>query len=66
MAIYCAVNALDAIWGYKNERYGYFGWAAARLDDVLNFIPGCLVAFSDALMERFSPVMASWRRQGNT
>jgi len=52
--------------GVANERYRYFGWAAARLDDVLNVIPAHLVAFSDALMGQFSPAMASWRQQGNT
>jgi len=66
VVIYRAVNTLDAMWGYKNERYRYFGWAAARLDDVLNFIPARLVAFSYALMGQFSPAMASWRQQGNT
>lgn len=36
---YKAVNTMDSMVGYKNERYRYFGTAAARLDDVLNFIP---------------------------
>jgi adenosylcobinamide-phosphate synthase len=66
VVIYRAVNTLDAMWGYKNERYRDFGWAAARLDDVLNFIPARLVAFSYALMGQFSPAMASWQQQGHT
>jgi adenosylcobinamide-phosphate synthase len=66
VVIYRAVNTLDAMWGYKNERYRDFGWAAARLDDALNFIPARLVAFSYALMGQFSPAIASWRQQGNT
>lgn len=37
-------NTLDAMWGYKNSRFYYFGWAAARLDDVLAFVPARLVA----------------------
>ncbi len=36
---YKAVNTMDSMIGYKNERYLYFGRAAAKLDDVLNFIP---------------------------
>ncbi len=41
---YKAVNTMDSMVGYKNDRYRYFGTAAARLDDVLNFIPARLSA----------------------
>ena len=45
---YKAVNTLDSMIGHRTERYQYFGWASARLDDVLNWIPArisglCLV-----------------------
>lgn len=47
---YKAVNTLDSMVGYKNERYRYFGWAAARVDDVANFLParitGLIIAVS--------------------
>ena len=37
--LYKAVNTMDSMVGYKNDRYLYFGRAAARLDDALNFLP---------------------------
>ena len=37
--VYKAVNTLDSTFGYTNERYVRFGWAAARLDDAVNFLP---------------------------
>jgi len=36
---YKAINTLDSMVGYKNKRYIDLGWAAARLDDIVNFIP---------------------------
>ncbi|WP_187118891.1 adenosylcobinamide-phosphate synthase CbiB [Bacillus marasmi] len=41
---YRAVNTLDSMVGYKNEKYINLGWASARLDDVANFIPARLTA----------------------
>ncbi|WP_333652709.1 adenosylcobinamide-phosphate synthase CbiB [Dissulfurispira sp.] len=36
---YKAINTLDSMVGYKNDKYKNFGWAAARLDDIANYIP---------------------------
>lgn len=41
---YKAVNTMDSMVGYKNDRYFYLGRAAAKLDDVVNFIPARLAA----------------------
>ena len=42
--LYKAVNTMDSMLGYKNERYLYFGRAAAKMDDLFNFIPSRITA----------------------
>ncbi|MFK4763236.1 adenosylcobinamide-phosphate synthase CbiB [Desulfobaculum sp. SPO524] len=42
--VYKAVSTLDSMWGYMTPRYRQFGWAAARLDDVLAWAPARLTA----------------------
>ncbi len=41
---YKSINTMDSMVGYKNDRYRYFGWAAARLDDLANYLPSRLAA----------------------
>lgn len=41
---YKAINTMDSMVGYKNEKYLYFGWAAAKLDDVANYLPSRIAA----------------------
>jgi len=57
------VNTMDAMWGYKTPRLYYFGWAAARLDDVLNYIPARLTALTYALLGKTRTALRCWARQ---
>ena len=50
---YRAANTLDAMIGHKSARYLRFGWAAARLDDVLNLLPARVTALATALAAPF-------------
>lgn len=43
--VYKAVNTMDSMLGYKNDKYMYFGRFAAKLDDVVNFIPARISAY---------------------
>src|SRR5579871_3146203 len=52
IAGYKAINTLDSMIGHRSERYLYFGWAAARIDDVANFIPARLTGLLFALAGR--------------
>ncbi|MCY4300905.1 MAG: adenosylcobinamide-phosphate synthase CbiB [Aestuariivita sp.] len=54
---YKAINTADSMIGYQNTRYAEFGWAAARLDDVLNFVPSRLTA---VLISLNSGMLLDW------
>lgn len=61
--LYRLANTLDAMWGYKTSQYYYFGWAAARLDDLLNYMPARLTALTYALLGNTKKALHAWRTQ---
>jgi adenosylcobinamide-phosphate synthase len=54
---YKAINTLDSMIGHRSERHLWFGWAAARIDDIANFIPARLTGLLFALVASH-PVVA--------
>lgn len=60
--VYRLSNTLDAMWGYKNSRFRHFGWAAARWDDVLNYLPARLTALAFVLIGNSSSALQGWRQ----
>ena len=61
VVLYRLCNTLDAMWGYRNDRYEQFGKVSARVDDLLNLIPARLTALSYAIAGDFNNAMKSWR-----
>ena len=65
---YKAVNTMDSMVGYKNEKYLYFGRVAAKLDDLVNYIPARLTGLAFAVAACLIPGMSGknafkiWRR----
>lgn len=57
--IYKVVNTADSMIGYRTPKHAQFGWAAARLDDVLNWVPARLTALLIAVVTGTLP---HWRR----
>ena len=60
---YKAINTMDSMVGYKNEKYLYFGRAAAKLDDVANYIPSRLAALLWIMAAAFTrnDAKGAWR-----
>lgn len=60
LLIYKTVNTLDSMVGYRNDKYRSFGWASARLDDMLNWLParlaGLIIALAALVAARGRPV----------
>ncbi len=58
-------NTLDAMWGYRTPRLVFFGWAAARLDDLANWVPARLTALTYALCGDRRVAIECWRTQAH-
>jgi len=63
VVLYRLANTLDALWGYRNKKYLYFGRFAARFDDLLNLIPARLTALSYCLVGAWKPGIQCWHQQ---
>jgi adenosylcobinamide-phosphate synthase len=64
IALYKAINTADSMVGHKNERFQEFGFASAKLDDIVNYIPARLTALIFTIVARFTNGMdgnAAWR-----
>lgn len=62
---YKAVNTLDSMIGHADQRYFYFGKAAARLDDLANYFPARLTALAIAAAAGSQSALRTWRRDGS-
>jgi adenosylcobinamide-phosphate synthase len=56
-------NTLDAMWGYRTERYNDFGCFAAKLDDALNWLPARLTTMTFALLGNTQTALRCWQTQ---
>lgn len=65
VVVFRLANTLDAMWGYKNERYNDFGFFIAKLDDLLNYIPARLTALAYACMGHWQNATKCWSIQAS-
>lgn len=56
-------NTLDAMWGYKNSRYLKFGYVAAKMDDILGYIPARLSALLYCFCGNYRQGFDCWKTQ---
>jgi len=68
--LYRMANTLDAMWGYKTERFLSFGWATARFDDALNLVPARISALFYTLNSPYGTSgvksgLRCWWKQGS-
>ena len=63
IVMYRLANTLDAMWGYRTPRYLHFGWAAARFDDLLNWLPARLTALTYTLLGNRRLAWRCWHSQ---
>ncbi|BFT69938.1 adenosylcobinamide-phosphate synthase CbiB [Paenibacillus sp. P36] len=59
--LYRASNTLDSMVGYRNDRYRHFGWASARWDDAMNWIPARLTGLLLILVALLQPGLSAKR-----
>lgn len=58
-------NTLDAMWGYKNPRFNHFGFASAKIDDLLGFVSGKCCTLLYAIQGDFQKSLVNAYQQGN-
>ena len=62
--VYKAINTLDSMVGYRNERYEKFGKVSALLDDVVNYIPARITAYLIALLMKSKKAFQEFKSYG--
>jgi adenosylcobinamide-phosphate synthase len=63
VVLHRTANTLDAMWGYRNARFDEFGWAAARFDDLLNYVPARLTALAYTVCGHARTAWRCWHEQ---